>query len=38
MQRTKPNNCVVRGTHKHQLPMRPKIRKCINIVIYSTLT
>jgi len=24
MQETEPNNCVVHGTHKHQLPMRPK--------------
>jgi len=25
MQQTKPNNCVVNGTHKHQLAMEPKI-------------
>jgi len=37
MQQTEPNNCVVCRTHKHQLPMGPKIKKCINNVIFSTL-
>jgi len=36
MQQTKPNNCVVRKTHNHQLPMGPKITTLQNL-IFSTL-